>query len=189
MFWRNVKVMGAISSALIALSFLPKIGFILPLIGFPMLFYTLKKISDRYDVNAFKDFLIGQMTQFAAVALLIAGILVSFAPYMIAVIKGYRHPSFLSILPQIGGLILIFYVLNALGAYMIKRAFDTLAELTMVDVFLWVGRLILAGALLSIVFIGFLLTWVSWVLAFVAFISIDEKVLESAGGKPPAPFH
>jgi uncharacterized membrane protein len=72
----------------------------------------------------------------------------------------------------------IFYILMAVH---FKRAFNSLANRTGQGTFRTAGSLLLAGAILTIIIIGFILVFIAWILAIVAFFSIK------AAAKPPPP--
>lgn len=78
----------------------------------------------------------------------------------------------------IGGVIIGLVVLFAfavVSAMLFRRSMNILSTKTKIDMFHTAGLLMLIGAVLTIVLVGLLLIWVSFILIAVAFFSIKVK--------------
>ena len=78
----------------------------------------------------------------------------------------------------IGGIIIGLVVLFAfaiVAAIFFRKSLNALAEKTKVGMFGTAGMLMLVGAALTIILVGFLLIWISFIMVAVAFFSIKTK--------------
>ncbi|HJX23929.1 MAG TPA: DUF996 domain-containing protein [Candidatus Bathyarchaeia archaeon] len=92
----------------------------------------------------------------------------------------------------VGGLILallVLFVFAVLTMFFFRRSLGLLAKRTNVGLFATSGLLLLIGALLTVVLIGFLLIWVGLVLLAAAFFSVraEAEVRPSPMMVPPPP--
>jgi uncharacterized membrane protein len=69
---------------------------------------------------------------------------------------------------MIGALVILF-VLTVLAAYFIRKSLRTLAQRTGISLFATSGTILLVGAILTIILVGFILLWVAMVLLAIAF--------------------
>lgn len=81
------------------------------------------------------------------------------------------------------GLVVLF-IFTVIAAIFYRKSLNSLAEKTGVGLFGTTGLILLIGAVLTIIGIGFLLLWVALILLTVAFFSIKP---EAAQSPPPAP--
>ena len=81
------------------------------------------------------------------------------------------------------GLVVLF-IFTVIAAIFYRKSLNSLAEKTGVGLFGTTGLILLIGAVLTIIGIGFLLLWVALILLTVAFFSIKP---EAAQPPPPAP--
>jgi len=91
--------------------------------------------------------------------------------------------------PYIGaavGALLILFLCVIFGAFLIRRSLNTLAEKSGTHLFATAGLLMLIGAVLTIVAIGFLLLWVSLILLTVAFFQMKTTQPPQTAPPPPA---
>ncbi len=78
----------------------------------------------------------------------------------------------------LGGIIVglvVLFVFAIIAALLVRRSLNALSEKTKVEMFGTAGLIMLIGAVLTIIVVGFLLIWVSFILLTVAFFSIKSK--------------
>src|SRR5665647_1133121 len=79
-------------------------------------------------------------------------------------------------------LVFIFYVFAAMS---LRRSFNSLAQKSGEHMFETAGTLLFIGAILTIALVGFLLIFIAWIMATIAFFSI--KVPQQSNGYTPPP--
>ena len=174
---KNVKTLGGLGALFIVLSVIPYIGVVLGIAGVILLFIALKKLSeseDRKEIFSLflKGFLINLIGGIVGGLLLGAEMEVMFA----------GHASVLNwILATVGGVVL--YVSAVWGNYYVKRSFELIAMITGNTLFAWAGKLLFWGAVLIIILIGGVVSWVGWILTAVAFFTTEEKSVVSEVGQ------
>jgi uncharacterized membrane protein len=163
------KTLAAVGALLLFLSFVPVIG----IVGIILLFIGLKGLSDYYKDpsiygHAFKGLIFGIIGLIAASAF---SIIFSVSFFSIA-------PNTGGILAAIGALALIIvtvviaFIFLLLMAMNLRRAFNILAERSGENGFHTAGTLLWTGAILTIVFIGFILVWIAFLILAIAFFSM-----------------
>ncbi|BAN90438.1 DUF996 domain-containing protein [Aeropyrum camini] len=181
----TARMLGIAGSALVLLGILVPlasiVGFILVLVSL----YMLSKMLGEESI--FRNAVI-------SVALSIAGFLAFIfitgaSLFTLATGRAFE-PGEIEALSAagIGGLILgfiVFYVLLVASAVFFRRALDTLAEKSGVDMFRYAGLAYLIGSITLIIIIGGLVLLVSWVLLLVGFIQL--KAQEGGVESPTAP--
>ena len=176
------KTMGGIGAIFVAIgSFVPFLG----LVGIILVLIAMKGLAETYNdhsifQNALYGFIFG-IVGIVAAAFILAGVFFGFT--IIGPTMNIADPF-----AFIGGIILalvvvfIFYLLNAI---FYKKAFDTLASKTGEGMFGTAGLLLLVGAILTIILIGLLLIFITWILAAVAFFSIKTPATPTTTPPPP----
>jgi uncharacterized membrane protein len=77
-----------------------------------------------------------------------------------------------TILPFVGAFILglvVLFAFTVLAALYFRKAMKTMSEKTNVSLFHTTGTVFFIGAILTIIFIGFIIIWVSFILLIIAF--------------------
>ena len=129
-----------------------------------------------------------------AVIIEIVGVVLSFTvafaaflgPAFWASITRPRAAIFTAAGAAILGLVALWVCL-LIGAVLIKRAYERIAELTKVDLFKTTRLLYLIGAALTIVIVGLLVTLVAKILEAVSFFSLPETYPPAPPPPPPPP--
>jgi uncharacterized membrane protein len=79
--------------------------------------------------------------------------------------------------------LLVFFVFAVIAAIFYRKSLKSLSEKTGVGLFGTTGLILLIGAVLTIILVGFLLLWIALILLTVAFFSIKPEPAQP----PPAP--
>jgi uncharacterized membrane protein len=189
------KNLGGIGALLVVLSPLGRglfsgalgiVGLILMLIGLNGIAvdYKERKIFD----NALYGVIVAIVGVVAAIAVIVVTVLATLSSLGInlhnwtnwsQVGNLLRNPANTgSLWGFIGGVVIGLVVLFAfaiVSAMLFRRSLNILSTKTKIDMFHTAGLLMLIGAVLTIVLVGLLLIWVSFILIAVAFFSIKVK--------------
>jgi uncharacterized membrane protein len=184
------------------LSLLPyALGGLLGLIGFILLLIGLKGFADHYnEAGIFNNALYGFITAIvgvvAAVGVFVATALAAIADLGISdwtntaewTAALTAETALETIFALLGAAILAFVVLfifAILTAFLYRRSLGLLRSQSGVGLFGTAGLLLLIGAVLTIVAIGFLLIWISLLLIAIAFFQTKTTAMEPKS--PPSP--
>jgi uncharacterized membrane protein len=80
---------------------------------------------------------------------------------------------------------IVGFVISIYCALLYKRSFDLLAEKSGVDSFRTTGLLYLIGAVLNIVGVGGIITWIAWIFAALGYQKLQPLPIASAPFIPP----
>ncbi len=165
------RIFGIIGSLFYILSFLPHIGLYFLIIGFILLFFGIKDISQKSAKNLFFGFVIN---------ILGYGIYIIWGIGTLGAIIAYiNNPNstlalgsvILGILGVLGGM----YILGIISSFFYKNALIELKEKTGIKYFEWAGYLILFGYLSMIFIIGIFVVIAGWALALYGFLMYEER--------------
>jgi uncharacterized membrane protein len=73
------------------------------------------------------------------------------------------------------GALVVLFILFVVAAIFLRRSLNTLSEKSGTHMFATTGLLILIGAVLTVIVIGFILLWVALILLAVAFFEIRTQ--------------
>jgi uncharacterized membrane protein len=170
------KMLGGIGYILILLSWMPRIGIFLSLVGYVLWFISMYQLSNILrKPSIFQKVLI-------AFVLSIAGVVIAFAFGLTAGIA-----SFASIRGETGAIfglglgvivaIIVAYAIVIAASYFYKEAYEILAQATAHNLFKIGGLLLFIGAITIILFgLGLLLGIVSNIVLAVAFFTAPNEV-------------
>jgi uncharacterized membrane protein len=174
---------------------------LLGLIGFILVLIALKGLGDYYNEggifnNALYGFMIGVVGSVVAVGAFIASVLTILADIGIgdwmnvsewtaAFTAGTAFDTILKLIGAVVIALLILFVAVVLTAWFYRKSLNLLSAKSEVGMFGTAGLILLIGAFLTIVIIGFLLIWIATILAAVAFFSIRRTSTEAPS--PPQP--
>ncbi|ASJ10861.1 hypothetical protein A3L12_05875 [Thermococcus sp. P6] len=162
---RNAKLMGGIGAAL------SMIGGV-AILGFAMKVLAVKEIAEALGKEEiFKKYLLGVILWFIGS--------VGAALWMTGLIGASDIGMILT--GTIGVLIVVGVPLLILGGWLMKKSYDMIAEETGVKKFSDAGMAYFLGGLLAVVFIGFLILLIAWILEIVAFFSLPDELEEPEG--------
>lgn len=161
------KYMGGIGSIIL---FAQAVG----LIGAIMVFISIKKISDVTDKkeifsNYLKSFIFGALS----IVVLTIFYFISFTIFA-SLNKGFNLSHSVNII-LIFSFLLIPYIAFIISTFFKKKSFAAIGKELGIKAFEQAGNLSFAGAILSILFVGFIILFIAWIYEVIAFFSIDEN--------------
>ncbi len=170
------KSMGGIGAILLVVgSFVP----FLSIVGIILVLLGMKNLADYYNESSiYQHALYGFI--FGIIGIVAAAFII------IPLFFGGALLGGAGIIAAIGGIIIalvVAFIFLILEAVYYKRAFDLLAEKSKENMFHTSGLLLLIGAVLTIILVGFVLIFIAWILAAVAFFSIRTP---ATAGPPPS---
>lgn len=178
------KTLGGLGALFMVIgSFVP----FLSLVGIILLLVGLRRLADHYNENGiFQNALYGFIFG-------IVGIFVG-AFVLLSLIFGFTvvtpTPSLADPIAFFTGIIvalIVIFVFYLLTAIFYKKSFDMLSEKTSEKMFGTAGLLLLIGAVLTIIIIGFLLMFIAWILLTVSFFSIKNSATQPSAPEVPPP--
>jgi uncharacterized membrane protein len=199
------KSLGGVGAILLVIGTIPFAGFytgILALIGLILVLIAMKGLSSYYsDLSIFNNALY-------AIIIAIVGAVVSIIAIVTAAVgfldkigippSNWTDPTVWqkfdwstvkwdTVTSYIAAILLslvMLFVFAIVTAIFLRRSLNSLASKSGVGMFGTAGLLILIGAVLTIVLVGFILLWVAMILLAVAFFSIRPQPAQPT---PPAP--
>ena len=85
------------------------------------------------------------------------------------------------------GALAILFACAVVGTFLLRRSLNVLSEKSGVHLFATTGLLMLIGAVLTIIAVGFILLWVSLILLAVAFFEMKTQPKQAQTTQPPLP--
>ncbi|MEM4970760.1 MAG: DUF996 domain-containing protein [Sulfolobales archaeon] len=193
----QAKVYGGVGSILVLLAIVPYVGFILALIGLVFILIALKYISDevgepkifRYALYSFIAGVVGAVILAFIVLSAIIGFFAIRPSSPITIIGPTTPPlppqhgmqqgwifqnGFIGFIIAILGALIAIWVSQIISAIFLKTSYDAIAKHLGVGLFSTVAILYVVGAVLTIILIGLLITFVALIIQIVAFFSIPE---------------
>jgi uncharacterized membrane protein len=172
------KTLGGVGAILVAIgSFIP----FLALIGIILVLIAMKGLADYYNEktifdNALYGFIFG-----------IIGIVAAVVIFVMALSSGVALAEPLAI---IGGLLValvVAFIFLLLSAIFYKKSFALVSVKSGEKMFETAGLLLLIGAILTIILIGFIIWLIGWILVAVGFFSIKIPATQPPPPPPPPP--
>ena len=191
MDFQTIKTLGGVGAILLLIGCLPFVGPIvgvIGLIGFILVLIALNGFADYYsEKGIFNNALYG-------VIIFIIGVVVTIAVAIFVLVdfltslgidltnwQSLQSVDWASIMTPamimdliVGGIaaLVILFIFCILGAYFMKKSLDMLATKTDVKLFATTGLILLLGAVLTVILIGFILLFVAIILLIISFFSI-----------------
>ncbi len=184
----QAKTLGEIGSILVLLTIIPFAGRAIGLVGLVLILVSVKYISDVVaDRSIFNNMLISVILAIVGLVIGIVlaaavffsfyrGFMVPFEP------SAFMRPRFFTFLTAFIFALVPIWIFYIASAIFLKRSYDTIASKLNIGMFRTAALLYLIGAVLVIVFIGFIIIFVAEILQAVAFFSIPEEAPQ-----PPQP--
>lgn len=202
---KNLGGIGAILMFITPLlSFAGVFGSLLGIIGFILVLIALKGLADYYNENgifnnALYGFVLGIVGSVVSVGVFVGTALTVIADLGISdwtnpndwVTTFTAEAALDSLLTLLGAIVIalvILFIFIILMAWFYKKSLNLLSDKSGVGMFNTAGLILLIGAFLTIIIIGFLLLWIAIILLAVAFFSLkttDKPVAETAPPVPP----
>jgi uncharacterized membrane protein len=192
----QARTLGGVGSILIILSIIPYAGTALGIVGWILTIIAVKYVSDvLQDRTIFNNALISIILAIVGVA--IGGIVVAGAVFGFLGLHNVTFPtnSTTTTVPSnvvglIAGVIAglaVLWILAIISAFFLRRSYDSVAKRLNIGMFRTGALLYFIGAILTIIFVGFILIFVAEILFAIAFFSIPESLAPPAGPSPPPP--
>jgi len=201
---KNLGGVGALLMVIGSLGFLGAYTGILSLIGLILVLVALNGLANYYNERGIFNYALYGILS-AIVGAVVTGAIAFWAlldflsdiglslakltdPTAISQIDWRSIVTLEAIGPFIAALVLalvVLFVFVVVSAFFIRRSLNLTSARTGVGMFSTAGLILLIGAFLTIIIIGFLLIWVAVILLIVAFFSIRAQ--PAAAPLPPAP--
>lgn len=193
----QAKTLGGIGSILPLISlpfaFFGSFGLILSLlidiVGLILVLIAVKYISDEAkDARIFNNYLyaviIGIVGTVIAIVIAFILFLTLFVNFLHFVTVGiFTIPLSASIILLVIPLIIIYFI-SIIQAIFIRRSFNDIARVAGVPLFSTTALLILIGAILIIVLVGFIILFIASILQIVSFFSLPDRLPQKHTGDP-----
>ncbi|MEJ5292425.1 MAG: DUF996 domain-containing protein [Candidatus Methanosuratincola sp.] len=207
------KILGGVGAVLLFVGIIPfRYMFLISLVGLILVLVAMYGFSNIYGErrifnNLLYGIIAGIVGMVVAFFVAIFSVFATFTQLLYEIFPGWNgdwtalsgmtpdtsNLDIGTILPLLGGLLLIFVILYAftiVGGFFARRSFNALSEKTGIGLFSTAGLILFIGTFLTIVLIGFLLIWISVLLIAIAFFQIRtqaEAPAATAVPVPPAP--
>jgi uncharacterized membrane protein len=189
------------------LGFVPYVGVVgglIGLVGFILVLVALKSFADHYkEASIFNNSLYGFILSIVGGVVFVAALFVTLVSFFTNVLgielaTAFSDPTAFSnidwaeailwenLAAHVGALLgsfVILFIFVVVAAIFYRKSLTTLAEKTGVGLFSTAGLLLLIGAVLTIILIGFVLIWIAFLLVAIAFFSMKPTAVEP----PPSP--
>ena len=192
------KTLGGVGALLMVISPFLVSGFtlVVGLVGLILVLIAVKGLSDHYnEASIFNNSLYGVILSIVGVVVFVAALFVTALSFFrnvlgIELSTAWSDPTafsnidwteaivFDNLMAHVAALVgslAILFIFVAVAAIFYRKSLTTLAEKTGVGRFGTAGLLLLVGAVLTIIAVGFLLIWVTLILLTVAFFQIRAE--------------
>jgi len=182
------KTLAIEGSVLLLLSLIPYVGWVLGIVGVVLLLRSMKEFSNYYqDEKIYLDTLTG--VKYYVIAIIAAA--VSIAAFTIGIwsATGFTSAFVLTagfgigLVAFIAGLVIAF-VFYILASSHLKRTFNTLAEKSGEGSLTTAGTLLWIGSILTIIGVGLLLIFISWIFATIGFSAMKSRQYQQYAPQP-----
>jgi uncharacterized membrane protein len=215
MNFESSKNLGGIGAILLFIGLipgvLPYLG-IVALVGLILVLVALHGFANYYkESGIFNNSIYGAVA--GIVGIVIAGVVLVYLFFFTSILTDFLHKIYpgwngkwsslsgltpttsnitmSNVLPIIGSILLVLVILwisSIIAAFFARRTLKTLSAKASVGLFSTAGLLLLIGAFLTIVIIGFLLIWIAILLIAIAFFQMKPQPEQPAATMaPPTP--
>ena len=199
---KNLGGVGALLMVIGSLGFLGVYTSILSLIGLILVLMSLNGLANHYNERGIFNYALYGILTVIVGAVVTGGIVfVSLLDFLSEIgisltdvaaltrVDLQRLVTLEAVWPFLTGLVLalvVLFVVLVISSFLIKKSLDLTSAKTGVGMFHTAGLLLLIGAFLTIIIIGFLLMFIALILLIVAFFRIRTQPA-AAPSPPPAP--
>jgi uncharacterized membrane protein len=192
------KTLGGVGALLMVISPFLVSGFTLlaGLVGLILVLIAVKGLSDHYkEASIFNNTLYGVILSIVGVVVFVAALFVTAVSFFTNVLgielsaalsdptafsnidwtEAMVFDNLMAHVAALVGSLVILFIFFVVAAIFYRKSLTTLAEKTGVGLFGTAGLLLLIGAVLTIIAIGFLLIWIALILLTVAFFQIRAE--------------
>jgi uncharacterized membrane protein len=198
------RILGLLGALFMIIGFLPTVGWLLMLLGIIFVLVAIKGYGDAYkEGSIFHNALYTLVFEIVGIVVFLGVVIFGLMSFLSSV--GINNISQLSswqninwqqaittsnFLPFIGAIILglvILFAFTVLASLYFRKAMKTMSEKTGVKLFHTTGTLFFIGALLTIIIIGFIVIWVSFILLMISFYEskTHEQMQQPQQQTPP----
>ncbi len=182
-------------SVLLLLSLVPYVGWVLGIVGVVLLLRGMRELSSYYqDDTIYRDTWTG--VKYLIIAIVAAAVASAAAIIGVWSATGFITGQFVptatfavGVVITLAGLVAAF-VFYILAASHLRRMFNSLARKTRESSFYTSGTLLWVGAILTIVVVGLVLIFVSWIFSTIGFFAMKSKQYQQyqngGGAYPPS---
>ena len=195
---QSSKTLGGVGALLMVIAPFLVSGFTLlvDIVGLILVLIAVKGLSDHYrEASIFNNSLYGVILSIVGVVVFVAALFVTALSFFenvlgIELSAAFSDPTafqniewteamildnLMEHVAALVGSVLVLFIFIVVAAIFFRKSLTTLAEKTGVGLFGTAGSLLLIGAVLTIIVLGFLLIWVALILVTVAFFRIREE--------------
>jgi len=192
------KTLGAVGALLMVISpfLVSGLTLVVGLVGLILVLIAVKGLSDHYkEASIFNNSLYGVILSIVGGAVFVAALFVTALSFFRDVLgielsaalsdptafsnidwtEAMIFDNLMAHVAAVVGSLLILFIFVVVAAIFYRKSLTTLAEKTGVGLFGTAGLLLLIGAVLTIIAIGFLLIWIALILVTAAFFQIREE--------------
>jgi len=200
---KNLGGVGALLIVIGCLGFLGAYTGILSLIGLILVLMSLNGLANQYNERGIFNYaLYGILTVIVGAVVTVAIVFVGLLDFLHEIgisltdvaaltrVDLQRLVTLEAVWPFLTGLVLalvVLFVVLVISSFLIKKSLDLTSAKTGVGMFHTAGLLLLIGAFLTIIIIGFLLIFVAMILLIVAFFQIRTQPTAAPSPPPTSP--
>ena len=175
------KVLCGEGSILLLLGLVPYVGWVLGIIGVILLLRGLKEIANYYQDNEiYENSLTG--VKYYIIALIAAAVAIGAIVIGVGTATGFKFTSSFTLTVGFGiglatffGGLIVAFIFYVLAASHLRRTFNTLAQKTGEHSFEMTATLLWWGSVLTILVVGLVVIFISWIFAVVGFFSMRSQ--------------
>jgi uncharacterized membrane protein len=184
----EAKIFGGIGALLALLGVAPYAGLLLGLVGLILVFVAVKYIADETkNHKIFHDYLMNFIFQILAVVAVIVILIIAFGVSggiaWATSLSQQTFTDFNSVWNEFGTIftsaiiaLVIAWIFLVIGAYYLRKSYNSIAEHTKVNLFKTTGTVYFIGAITLIVLIGVLILFVAKIIEIIAYFSLPENL-------------
>jgi uncharacterized membrane protein len=192
----EAKTLGGVGAILTLLGIVPYAGAVLVIVGWIMVLIAIKYISDNVqDRSIYNNALIA--TAVAIIGAAVGGIIIGVNIFHYLGTTGgipnsvnsttFQSSSFMGLVTGAIAGLAIFWILAIVASYFLWTSFKSVTAKVNVSMFRTGALIYFIGSILTIILVGFILTFVGQILFVVAFFSLPESLPITVANQPPPP--
>ena len=200
------KNLGGIGAILLVIGVLGVLGTVyasvLSLVGIILVLIAMKGLADYYNEGGiFNNALYGFLTTIVGGVASVAVLVISVILALTTLITDWTDPTewttlfqdftnlsaIWTLLGSIIAALIIVFIFAIITALFYRKSFNLLAAKSGVNMFSTAGLLLLIGAVLTIILVGFIIIWIAFILLAVGFFSIKTTTTQPPPAASPTP--
>lgn len=200
------KNLGGIGAILLVIGALGVLGTVyasvLSLVGIILVLIAMKGLADYYNEGGiFNNALYGFLTTIVGGVASVAVLVISVILALTTLITDWANPTewetlfqdftnlsaLWTLLGSIIAALIVAFIFAVITALFYRKSFNLLAAKSGVNMFSTAGLLLLIGAVLTIILVGFIIIWIAFILLAVGFFSIKTTTTQPPPATSPTP--